>query len=67
MKPKIKNSFLYNNHQDGGLENVNRSKIISLRCACVIRVFDCNMYNRILLPLALIHKYLGKEYKFHSN
>ena len=68
MKPKIKHSTLCNNYQDGGLKNVNtESKIISLQCSWIKRLYDKNMHNWKIIPLALIEKFLGKGFKFHSN
>ena len=68
MKPKIKHSTLCNNYQDGGLKNVNiESKIISLQCSWIKRLYDKNMHNWKIIPLALIEKFLGKCFKSHSN
>ena len=68
MKPKIKHSTLCNNYQDGGLKNVNiESKIISLQCSWIKQLYDKNMHNWKIIPLALIEKFLGKGFKFHSN
>jgi len=68
MKPKIKHSTLCNNYQDGGLKNVSiESKIISLQCSWIKRLFDKNMHNWKIIPLTLIEKFLGKDFKFHSN
>ena len=46
MKPKIKNSILCNNYQDGGLKNLHiKPKIINLPCAWVKCLSDDNMHN----------------------
>ena len=65
--PKIKNSTLCNDYKYGGLKNVNFSKIVSLWCSLIKRLFDNNFYYWKLIPLDLICQYLGKKFKFHSN
>ena len=68
LKPKIKQSTLCNNYQDGALKNVNINvKIVSLQCSWIKRRFDDNMHNWKKIPLALIHNNLGQNFKFHSN
>ena len=63
MKPKIKHSTLCNNYQDGSLKNVNiESKIISLQCSWIKQLYDKNMHNWKIIPLALIEKFLGKDF-----
>ena len=67
-KPKIKNTTLSSDFQDGGLKNVNiKTKITSLQCSWIKRLFDSNVHNWKIIPLFFIHKYLGKSFKFHSN
>ena len=67
-KPKIKNCTLSGSYLDGGLKNVNiKVKIISLQCSWIKRLFDNNSHNWKIIPLGFINKYLGKDFKFHSN
>ena len=66
-KPKIKNCTL-SDYLDGGSKNVNiKAKIISLQCSWIKRLFDNNSHNWKISPLGFINKYLGKDFKFHSN
>ena len=67
-KPKIKNLTFSSSYQDGGLKNVNiKAKIISLQCSWIKRLFDNNTHNWKIIPLGFINKYLGNDFKFHSN
>ena len=43
------------------------SKVVSLQCSWIIRLFDNNFHQRKLIPLYLFPQYLGKNFKFHSN
>ena len=66
--PKIKNSTLCNDYEYGGLKNVDIfSKVVSLQCSWIKRLFDNNFHQWKLIPLYLIRQYLGKNFKFHSN
>ena len=65
---KIKNSTLCNDYEYGGLKNVDIfSKVVSLQCSWIKRLFDNNFHQWKLIPLYLIRQYLGKKFKFHSN
>ena len=65
---KIKNSTLCNDYEYDGLKNVNIfSKVISLDCSWIKRLFDNNFHQWKLIPLYLIRQYLGKNSKFPSN
>ena len=67
-KPKIKNLTLSSSYQDGGLKNVNiKAKIISRQCCWIKRLFDNNMHKWKIITLGFINKYLGNDFKFHSN
>ena len=67
-KPKIKNCTLSGSYLDGGLKNVNiKAKTISLQCSWIKRLFDNNSHNWKIIPLGFINKYLGRDFKFHSN
>ena len=66
--PKIKNSTLCNDYESGGLKNVDIfSKVVSLQCSWIKRLFDNNFHQWKFIPLYLIRQYLGKNFKFHSN
>ena len=66
--PNIKSSTLCNDYDNGGLKNVDVfSKIVSLQCSWIKRLFDNNFHQWKLIPLYLIRQYLGKNFKFHSN
>ena len=68
LNPKIKNSTINNNYENGGLKNVNiAAKISSLQSSWIKRLFDENFHDWKILPLHIIHKSLGKKFVFHSN
>ena len=57
-----------NDYVNGGLKNVDvLSKIVSLQCSWLRRLFDNSYHPWKLIPSFLIRKYLGKNFKFHSN
>ena len=59
---------LRNDYEYGGLKNVDIfSKVVSLQCSWIKRLFDNNFHQWKLIPLYLIRQYLGKKIKFHSN
>ena len=62
---KIKNSTLCNDYEYGGLKNVDIfSKVVSLQCSWIKRLFDNNFHQWKLIPLYLIRQYLGKKLNF---
>ena len=64
--PKIKNSTSCNDYECGGLNYVDIfSKVVSLQCFRIKRLFDNNFHQWKLIPVYFIRQYLGK--KFHSN
>ena len=66
--PKIKNSNLCSDDENGGLENVVIfSKLLSLQCSWIKRLFDNNFHQWKVISLYPIRQYLGKNFKFHSN
>ena len=66
--PKIKNSTLCNDYEYGGLRNVDIfSKVVSLQCSWIKRLFDNNFHQWKIIPLYLFRQYLEKNFKFHSN
>ena len=67
-KPKINHKTLCNTFQDGGLKNVDvKSKVISLQCSWVKKLYDGNDHDWKVIPLYLINRYFGKNFRFHSN
>ena len=55
--PKIKEKILINNFDKGGLNDVDiSSKITSLQCSWVTRLFDRNFHDWKILPLFLFEK-----------
>ena len=66
--PKIKHSTLCSNYKKGGLKNVDiTSKIISLQCSWIKRLFDKSFHCWKVIPLHLIKTYLGDTFRFHCN
>ena len=43
------------------------SKVVSLQCSWIKKLFDNNFHQWKIVPLYLILQYLGKSFKFHSN
>ena len=43
------------------------SKITSLQCSWVKRLFDRNVHEWKIIPLFLIEKYFEKKFKFHES
>ena len=67
-KLKIKHDTLCNKYKDGGLKNVDIfHKVVSLKCSWVRRLCNENFHEWKLISLHYIKKYVGKEFKFHSN
>ena len=67
-RPKIKEKSLINNFDKGGLKDVDiPSKIASLQCSWVKRLFDRNFHEWKIIPLFLFEKYFGKNFKFHGS
>ena len=67
-KPKIKHETICNDYENGGIKNVDIFfKIASLQCSWIRRLLDSNFHQWKVIPLALINKYLGKSFKFHSQ
>ena len=68
LNPKIKNSTINNNYENGRLKNVSiAAKISSLQSSWIKRSFDENFHDWKILPLHIIHKSLGKKFVFYSN
>ena len=67
-KPKINHKTLCNTFQDGGLKNVDvKSKVISLQCSWVKKLYDGNDHDWKVIPLYLINRYFGKNFRFYLN
>ena len=67
-RPKIKGKTLINNFDKGGLKDVDiSSKITSLQCSWVKRLFDRNFHDWKIIPLFLFEKHFGKNFKFHGS
>ena len=68
QRPKIKEKTLINNFDKGGLKDVDiSSKITSLQCSWVKRLFDRNFHDWKIIPLFLFEKHFGKNFKFHGS
>ena len=68
LNPRIKNSAINNNYENGGLKNVNIDvKISSLQSSWIKILSDENFHDWKILPLHIIHISLGKNFVFHSN
>ena len=66
--PKIKHSTLCNKYENGGLKNVDiLSKVISLQCSWVKRLYENSSHPWKIIPSDLVNTYLEKNFKFHSN
>ena len=63
--PKIKHNTLCNDIENGGLKNTDiPSKIVSLQCSWIKRLFDENFHEWKIIPLFLIRKILVKILNF---
>ena len=66
--PKIKHSTLCNKYENCRLKNVDiLSKVISLQCSWVKRLYDNLSHPWKIIPSHLINTDLEKNFKFHSN
>ena len=66
--PKIKHSTICRDYCNGGLKNVDiSSKIISIQCSWLSKLFDNNFQQWKIVPLYLISKTFGKKFKFHPS
>ena len=55
--PKIKNSTLRNDYEYDGLKHVDIfSKVASLQCSWMKRLFNNNFHQRKLIPLILVRQ-----------
>ena len=68
LTPKIKHETLCNTFEEGGLKNVDiDSKIASLQCSLVKRLYDDKFHEWKLIPLHLIKSTFGINFNFDSN
>ena len=67
-KAKIKHNALCNGYEMVGIKNVDlRNKITRLQCSWVKRLFEDDFHDWKVIPLLLIGKKLGNNFKFHNN
>ena len=65
---KIKHDTLCNDYENGGLKSVDIfSKIVSLQCSWIRRLYDENFHPWKVISLYLIEMYFRKNFKFHPN
>ena len=63
---EIKHSILFNGYEKGSIKNVDlRNKVISMQCFSVRILFKYDFYDS-KLPILLIAKHLGMNFKFHN-
>ena len=66
--PKIKHTTFSNNYDNGGLKNIDiSSKIISLQCSWIKKLYSNITPSWKVMQLHLIKKNLAINFKFHSN
>ena len=65
--PKINHSTLSNSYKDGGLKDVDIfTKIISLQCYWIKRLYDENFHGWKITTSYLIKTNFCKKFKFHQ-
>ena len=65
---KIQHSIPYNGYEKRGIQNVDlKHKITSTQFSWVKRLFQDDVHDWEVIPLFLIGKDLGKNFKFHNN
>ena len=68
MTSKIKHETLCNSFEEGGLRNVDiKSKVASLQCSWIKRLYDGKFHEWKLIAPHLIICNFGINFKFHSN
>ena len=66
--PKIKHSTLCNSFATGGRKNVDiNTKIASLHCSWIKRLYDDSFHGWKLIPLHLINTNITPAFKFHPS
>ena len=67
-KAKIKHNSLWNGYEMDGMKNVDlRNKITSMQCSWINRLFEHSFHDWKVIPLFLIGKHLGKNFKFPNK
>ena len=65
---KIKHDTLCNDYENGGLKSTDIfSKIVSLQCSWIRKLYDENFHPWKVIPLYPIEMHFGKNLKFHPN
>ena len=65
---KIKHSTLYNSFAAGSLRNADiNTKIASLQCSWIKRLYDDSFHEWKMIPLHLISTTITPAFKFYSN
>ena len=68
LTPKIKHKTLSNFFEEGCLKSVDtNSKIASLQCTWIKRLYDEKFHERKIIPLHLIKSTFETNFKFDSN
>ena len=66
--PKVKHETICKDFQYGGLKNVDiKSKIVSLQCSWIKKLYDESFHEWKIIPLTLIKNTFGECFIFHSN
>ena len=57
-----------NDHENGGLKSIDIfSKIVTLQCSWIRRLYNENFHPWKVIPLYLIEMHFGKNFKFHPK
>ena len=64
---EIKHATLCNNYDNAGLKNRYFSKIISLQCSWIKKLYNNTTPSWKVIPLHLMKTNLGINFKFHLN
>ena len=68
VSPKVKHETICRDFQYGGLKNVDiKSKIISLQCSWIKKLYDESFHEWKIISLPLIKNTFGECFVFHSN
>ena len=68
FSPKVKHETICKDFQYGGLKNVDiKSKIVSLQCSWIKKLYDESFHEWKIIPLTLIKNTFGECFIFHSN
>ena len=68
FSPKVKHETICKDFQYGGLKNVDiKSKIVSLQCSWIKKLYDESFHEWKIIPLTLIKNTFVECFIFHSN